>query len=139
MTTPVITTTESAAEISIQELQFAHRFTLKKGDLFEEDWLNKMFDHGVRFAHFFAAMFPGREDMVQTMLLKTKPEPGQIRNWYWSWWELKWMQDDWQYITDKVYLQPICYDQYKTYMLNCEILEQDLLSLLTSKQVKPNF
>lgn len=132
--TPTVIATESTTEQSIDSLKFAHRWILKRNDLFEEEWLGKMFEHGFRFAAYFASMFPGREDMVQAMLLKAEPEPGQTHNWFWMWWQTKWMQDDWNFINDKVYLQPLTYDQYKAYMLNCEILEQDLLDLLTLKQ-----
>jgi hypothetical protein len=133
-TTPTVIATESPTAHSIDALKFSHRWILKRNDFFEEQWLNKMFDHGYRFASYFAAMFPGRENMIEQMLLQAAPEPGQEHNWFWSWWKTKWMQDDWQYITDKVHLQPISYDQYKSYMLNCEMLEQDLLDLLTLKQ-----
>lgn len=135
MSTPTTTiASSSATQQSIDELKFAHRWILKKNDLFEDQWVTKMFDHGYRFAAYFASMFPGREHLVEAMLLKAQPEPGQPHNWFWMWWQFKWMQDDWQFITNKVYNQPISYDHYKSYMLHDEKLEQDLLDILQKKE-----
>lgn len=128
------TINQSKAQQTVDELLFAHRWTLVRNDLFEEQWATMMFEYGYLFASQFASLFTGRERQVEQELLEAAPEAGQPHNWYWMWWKLKWMQDDWNWVNDKVHLQPITYDHYKTYMINCEILEQDLMNLLETKK-----
>jgi hypothetical protein len=120
---------------SIDELKMAHRWTLRKTDLFENEWVEMLFEHGQRFAVHFSRLFPYIQNTIENVLLKSPAEEGNAHNWFWTWWKLKWMQDDWNYITDKVYNQAISYTQYKTYMLHCEILEQDLFNLIHDKKV----
>lgn len=127
---------DTKTEASIESLKFAHRWLFKVLDgFYEEQWATMMFDHGYRFAAVFAMCFPDQEKLIEDSLIKTSPTTGEPHNWFWMWWKLKWMQDDWEYINSKIYTQPVGYEQYKSYMLHCEQLEQDLLSLLKEKQI----
>ncbi|TAG31901.1 MAG: hypothetical protein EAZ35_02295 [Sphingobacteriia bacterium] len=132
MSTPIH---QTQTQLAVDSLKWAHNWLLKVNpSLYEEQWVTMMFDHGYRYAKIFAMSFAIGEERIEEQLIKSKPESGEPNNWFWMWWKIKWMQDDWQYITNKVYNQPISYEQYKTYMQNCETLEHDLLNLLHSKK-----
>lgn len=126
--------TISKTEASIDALLFAHRWVLKKVPIHEEQWITMMFEHGYAFAAHFANLFPGCEKNIEDILIRTAAEPGSPNNWYWMWWKLKWMQDDWEYIENKIYNQPCLYAHFKSYMQNCEVLEADLFNFFNSKQ-----
>lgn len=123
----------SKTEASVDALLFAHRWLLMKVPIQEEQWITKMYEHGYAFAERFSGLFPGLEKKMEETLTKSPAQPGSPNNWFWMWWKLKWMQDDWEYINCKVYRQPCSYEHYKSYMLNCEILESDLLNIVNSK------
>jgi len=134
MPTPVKIITKTQA--SVNALKFTHRWLFKvMPNFYEEQWATMLFDYGYRFAAHFSSMFPGKEKMIEELLIKTPAQSGDTHNWFWMWWKIKFIQDDWEYINQKVYQQPVSYDLYKTYMLQSEILEQDLLNLLLSHQI----
>lgn len=118
-------------------LQFSHHWLLKKVPHLTQDyWTQLMFDYGVAFAEQFSNNYLQFKEQVKNALLLTPAEAKQTNNWYWSWFKLKWLQDDKVYVDNHIYKQPISYLHYKTYMLNCEVLEQDLLFLISKKQFK---
>lgn len=130
-TTHNITRTEA----SVDSLKFAHnRLVIIEGIITEEDWAEKMFLYGCRYAFMFASLFGNKQDEVEQLLTKYPPDAGCTDNWFWMWWRFKWMYDDWDYITNKVQrLQGLTYEHYKCYMLNSETLEQDLLTIMGDK------
>jgi hypothetical protein len=128
--TPIVTI--SKTEASIDALQFAHRWVMKKAAMHEEEWVTMLYESGYQFAASFSKLFPGVEKSIEDMLTKSAADPGMPNNWYWMWWKLKWMQDDWEYITYKVYDQPCPYAHFKSYMQHCDKLEAELFNLLKS-------
>lgn len=122
-------------DASADALKFAHRWLFKRVEINEEQWVTLMFEYGDRFAAIFSMMFEDKAEWLHNYLVTAPPDKGNTHNWFWMWFKMKWMQDDWEYIDQKIYCQPVTYMQYKTYLLNCEILEQDLLNLLLSKNI----
>ncbi len=113
-------------------LQFAHRWLFKvHPNLTEEHWSQMMFEAGIAFATTFSFLFDSKQQVIEDIL--TKQETSNGNNWYWMWFKYKWMQDDWEYVTQKIFNQPITYHQYKSYMLLNQHLEEELLSLVEDK------
>lgn len=136
MTTTPLTKTITQTESTIDSLKLAHRWLFKVIDgFYEEQWVTMMFNYGYQYAELFAMCYPGKEQIIEAALIKTPAEPGEVHNWFWMWWKLKWMMNDWDYINDKVYNQPVSYEQFKIYMRHDEKLQMDLLDLLNAKQV----
>ncbi len=118
-------------------LQFAHRWLLKvHPHLTEEQWQNMMFEAGIAFATSFSFLFDGKQQHIEDVLTKHKADDNNT-NWFWMWFKYKWMEDDWHYITNKVFTQPTSYHQYKSYMLLNQLLEEELLTLLEDKIPTP--
>lgn len=131
MGTAVLQTTH--AQDTTDLLLFGHRWLFKRVDLTEESWNYMMFEYGRHYAYLFAAMFDDKSEWLYDYLLKSEPEPGDDHNFFWMWFKYKWMQNDYEYISNKVYEQPIEYNHYKTIFLQAPHLDEDLLSLLQSQ------
>lgn len=130
----------SQTQLSIESLQFAHRWLFKVMDDFNhEQWAAMLIDYGLIYANNFSLCFTDSQPLVYKVLTSAAPEAGCKHNWFWQWFKLKWMQDDWDYINDKVYLQHISYRHFKTYLIQNELLEVELINLLHDKQVLQNF
>jgi len=132
---PVKTKKTTKTATSIAELEFANRFIFKKVEIngqpiTEEQWATLMYEYGRRFASIFAMAFSGQYDYLVDFLTNSAPLPGCPGNTFWMWWQLKWRMGDYDYINNKVYQQPITYKEFKGAMLNCGLLEQELLNML---------
>jgi hypothetical protein len=136
MPTTPLTKTITQTEATIDSLKLAHRWLFKVLEgLYEEQWVIMMFEYGYHYAECLAICYPGKEDVILNALIKAAPDPGEEHNWFWMWWKVKWMMDDWHYISNKVYQQPVTYSEYKVYMRHDQKLQLDLLDILHSKKV----
>lgn len=136
LSTPTETKHISQTQLSVESLQFAHRWLFKVHTEFtEEQWFNMIIDYGLIYANQFSLCFTTKQPLVYQVLTSSAPEQGCKHNWFWQWFKLKWMQDDWDYINNKVYQQGVSYQHFKTYMIQNEMLEVELVNLLHDKQV----
>lgn len=134
LSTPTETKRITQTQLSVESLQFAHRWLFKViDDLTEDKWTAMLMDYGLIYANQFSLCFLSSQPLVYEVLTSSKPEEGCKHNWFWQWFKLKWMHDDWNYITNKVYLQGISYAHYKTYMIQDELLEIELVNMLHDK------
>ena len=121
---------------SAASLKFTHNWLLTRVrvDLSEDKWFELMADYGLKFAKQTANIYPKElQQKVVNILTKTPPKINEPYNWYWMWWKLQWMQDDFHYINEKIYqLQTFSYEYYKNIMLECDTLQADLLNQLQS-------
>ena len=129
MSTPKVIT---QTQIATASLQFTHRWLLTKvyPKFTEDEWFEMCMDYGLQFATSFSKMFGTKQQEVFNKLTQTPANEGEPYNWYWMWWKLQWMQDDFHYIDQKVYLitnAAFTYTYYKVFMLQSSILEEDLL------------
>lgn len=115
-------------------LKFTHHWLLTrvKTDLSEEQWFELMVDYGLKFAKQIASLYPNSfQQKVLDILIKTPPKINEPYNWYWMWWKLQWMLDDFYYIDLKIYkMQSFTYEYYKNIMLENSLLEKDLITQL---------
>ena len=127
---------QTKTSIAVASLQFTHHWLLTKvrKDLSEEQWFELMLDYGLKFAKQTANLYPKElQQKVVDILIKTPPKINEPYNWFWMWWKLQWMQDDFHFIDQKIYqLQTFSYEYYKNIMLECSMLEMDLLNQLQS-------
>lgn len=123
----------TVTDATVDELKFAHRFILKRVQISEEQWCELMFENGHRYALLFSMLFGEKQEWLHNHLATHPAEDGAPGNWFWMWWKFKWMQDDYQYINNKVFQLGVCYETYKTYMLQSQMLEEDLVNILHSK------
>lgn len=134
MSTPkVIQNTKT--HYSVASLKFTHHWLLTKvrTDLSEEQWFELCLNYGLQFATSFSNMFGIKQQEVFEQLTQTPANEGEPYNWFWMWWKLQWMQDDFHFIDQKIYLIPAFnYEYYKGLMLQCNVLEEDLLFQLQS-------
>lgn len=130
--------TRKSAKGSAENLQFGHRWLFKKVDITTEEWNEMLFEYGDRYALLFSLMFGDKAEWLYEFLIKTVPEKNDRHNWFWMWWKMKWLQDDFAFVSDKVYQQPVTYAQWKGWMMQSEYLEVDLLNLIESKSLFKN-
>jgi len=117
---------------SAASLKFAHHWLLTKvrTDLTEEAWFEMCLTYGLRFAQTFSDMFGDKQQEVFNKLTKTPAKDGEPYNWFWMWWKYHWMDDDFNYIDQKIYQianDTFSYEYYKGIMLQSSTLEEDLL------------
>lgn len=129
------TKTRTRADESADDLKFGNRWLFKKVDITYEEWNEMMFEYGDRYALIFSLMFESKAEWLHDFLVKSAPEKNDHHNWFWMWWKLKWMQDDFNFISQKVYLQPVTYVQWKSWLMKSEHLEEDLMNFIHSKNL----
>ena len=127
----------SNTDASAEELRFAHRFLFKRTGYTKEEWTQMMFENGRHYAIVFSGLFGEKSAWMSEYLLRTIADTGDKNNFYWTWWRWRWMQNDYVYINNKVYEQPISYLHFKSFMLHDESIEYDLLDILEQKNTKP--
>lgn len=138
MTTPKHTIHTTRTQVSVQLLAYTHSFLLRKAvPQTEEEWTNEMFIRGQQFAINFTRLFPtNMQQSIEDFLLKTPAKEGEPNNPYWMWWRIKYMQDDYNYIDNRIYQsQHFTYYFCKQQMLNDDQLEVELLNMLYDNQI----
>jgi hypothetical protein len=108
-------------------LRWAHNKTLAQQGITEQQWADNLFSLGNDFAEMFCRLYGQKKDDMALLITS--------HQWYWNWWRSAYLRDDHQFIINKVHQQAISYSQYKAYMLNCEYLEEELISLIQSNTI----
>lgn len=124
---------QSRTQLDADILQWAHGYLLRKAaPQTEDDWFAMCFKIGCQFAADFANTMP--KDMIafiEQLLLATPATVGESNNLFWTWWRVKYMQDDYDFVHNKVYeLQNYTYLKYKLQMLESALLESELENYL---------
>lgn len=113
------------------ELLQAKRLILHRFEITEDEWFEMMIEIGCLFGESFSRLFPNNITIKEALLQK-KPDE-DAANWYWQWWQFKWMQDDLAYVRSNMYYESITYKELKEAMISEEMLETDLLHHMNGK------
>lgn len=137
ITTPPIVSI-SRTQTSVDLLKYTHSYLLRKAaPQTEEQWANDMFNRGMQFSILFARLFAtNKQNFIEELLIKSPAQDKHPNNIFWMWWRIKYMQDDYDYVHNKLYnLQGNMYAIFKDMMLGNEQLEIELLNMLNDNKI----